>query len=808
VTTVAKNLSNKLAVELEKRRFGISFLGELIDPLLKLADAIDFYDEKIAKLLRELGNELALGQASPQRLEQIANEQEIERLLAIRKRDLALAAVTPEGGILVSRLARSPGGQRFNANVTSSAVSLVSPESFFSPFVSSRFTSSLDSLNLGVFERGSAAATVTPRASTAITVAAQIAQPNSNLFSRVLGGPIQKGFSRAGGLLEGAVDELFDEGKIDLERLGDGFKGLLRQTGKDILGNLVDEVTRPVKTFLRDLSRDLGDSVLSILGIQPNGRAANVASGSGTISSGSGGGLNLGSGGGGLGLLGGLAALAGIGANAAGGNLGFGDALNGVSLLGTLFPETFGISALGLGGVTGAIDAFGASAFGFFNPAATATANFAATSSISLSGVLGLAGAGFAGGGLLANLVGLNPVGGSIGGGIGAGLGAIVGGSSSSIGTLLGIGGGPLGAILGGIAGSLIGGLFGGGKSVGATVAANIGPSGGRFAARGFGTNNGATVAQAQDFGRSITQNLNAILDLTKAGVAASGALPTQTQREGLFLDEPTRRFFGHGAGAAAAMMKFILLSRTSGLTAEERAIIQGQSSMERIAEGLATLRAIEEIETQSVGVNPVVASLNQVTARFGEVREQARSFGIDPSRVSGAEISALRGLESEVLGNLEGGQDVLRSVLGLDALTALSSTLTATFFPKSPTEIFSETKDLFEEVSSEALAGDVTAVQRFPGLAQTLLGQARALFASGPGFSDLFRSVNETLNQLIENQKEVEESFGLGFIETLEKNNVNQIDALRQQIEPLLEGLDRIERELRDLGETPFRAA
>ena len=69
---------------------------------------------------------------------------------------------------------------------------------------------------------------------------------------------------------------------------------------------------------------------------------------------------------------------------------------------------------------------------------------------------------------------------------------------------------------------------------------------------------------------------------------------------------------------------------------------------------------------------------------------------------------------------------------------------------------------------------------------------------------------MNETLNALIARQEKIEESFGLGFVEKLEleKDNANQIEALRQQVEPLIEGLDRIEKELQALGETPLRAA
>lgn len=101
-------------------------------------------------------------------------------------------------------------------------------------------------------------------------------------------------------------------------------------------------------------------------------------------------------------------------------------------------------TALGVAGIPGGVSG---TAMG------TATNVGGLFGSTSFSGLLGAAGLGFAGGGLLASLIGGNQMGGSIGGGLGAGAGMLLA-------PLLGIGG-PFGAIAGGLLGALGGSLFG-----------------------------------------------------------------------------------------------------------------------------------------------------------------------------------------------------------------------------------------------------------------------------------------------------------------------------------------------------------
>lgn len=170
------------------------------------------------------------------------------------------------------------------------------------------------------------------------------------------------------------------------------------------------------------------------------------------------------------GLVGSVAGAAGVAGGATGGSAGIGGLLNfGSSLYSNLGSgignfSLFGTSVNQLGASLGFGYGPGTSAL---VEAGLAPSGAGSLTSASLGGVLGAAGLGFAGGGLLAGLLGMNSTGGSIGGGLGAAIGSMV---MPGIGTLLG-----------GIAGGLLGGLFGNSKPTNAaafgTVDFNAGTS-------------------------------------------------------------------------------------------------------------------------------------------------------------------------------------------------------------------------------------------------------------------------------------------------------------------------------------------
>jgi hypothetical protein len=213
------------------------------------------------------------------------------------------------------------------------------------------------------------------------------------------------------------------------------------------------------------------------------------------------------------------------GGDGIGGNLlsGGGFNLPGVSLLNNFFSTG------------GALDAFGASTGLFTNPVVAQGAMLsgavpggsAGLFSASLSGTLGAAGLGALGGGLIAQLTGGNPVGGSIGGALGAGLGAALFPAL-----------GPLAPILGGIGGSLLGSLFGGGgESVGPNAGVQIGfagPGNPMLGVGAFGSDNGGDPSGVLAAANQMVETLNNLakqfdfqFDLTQNNFNERSALTT-----------------------------------------------------------------------------------------------------------------------------------------------------------------------------------------------------------------------------------------------------------------------------------------
>lgn len=74
---------------------------------------------------------------------------------------------------------------------------------------------------------------------------------------------------------------------------------------------------------------------------------------------------------------------------------------------------------------------------------------------------------------------------------------------------------------------------------------------------------------------------------------------------------------------------------------------------------------------------------------------------------------------------------------------------LNRTLSPLNPQEQLSEAMSQFEAMFALAQGGDIDALNALPGLADTLLGLGRDVFASGPEYTALFDSVTGMLSQL-----------------------------------------------------------
>lgn len=157
-----------------------------------------------------------------------------------------------------------------------------------------------------------------------------------------------------------------------------------------------------------------------------------------------------------------------------------------------------------LGGITSAINGFGAAHFGMAASSGEAELfGSGGLSSATLTGTLGAAGIGALGGNMLAGLLNLNKTGGTIGGGVGAGVGMAFGG--------------PLGALAGGALGSLAGGVLG--KAFGSRAH----PTSSFSTDDGFSTTDLQSKHMTTDFASGLADSVKAALaQLTASGLNTS----------------------------------------------------------------------------------------------------------------------------------------------------------------------------------------------------------------------------------------------------------------------------------------------
>ncbi len=321
-------------------------------------------------------------------------------------------------------------------------------------------------------------------------------------------------------------------------------------------------------------------------------------------------GLGFGGGGGGGGVGGQVAGTANGGGGFGIGNLSSFSNLMPSSWTGGLSSSinAFGASYLGLNGAGAAQAA--ASTYGISAGQAAALSNSGALgSTASLSGILGAAGLGFAGGSLLASLTGGNPTGGGIGGGLGAGAGFLIGG--------------PIGAVIGGAAGGLLGGMFGGKKKRAPVPSGttSILASDNRFSV-------GATVAENAD--------PNVTLSVATQVVAA---LNQVVERFGLLATGGTTIGQGASTGPNNINDSFGVLVATGGLSSPDADIqkILRKSigeSFETAVRNLEFGELFKNIAELQRPANQLRDSFEALGKQFDEVVQKSESFDLSIARL------------------------------------------------------------------------------------------------------------------------------------------------------------------------------
>lgn len=421
------------------------------------------------------------------------------------------------------------------------------------------------------------------------------------------------------------------------------------------------------------------------------------------------------------------------------------------------------------GGIGGGINSFGASlgfspvSSSFIGPLtqSQAAAQAGAFTSATLSGTLGAAGLGFAGGSLLAQLTGGNSLYGGIGGGLGAGIGFMVGG--------------PVGGLIGGAAGGLLGGMFGGGKqSVGPIGHTNIGLRNGQLVVGSTGVDNGAMAAatiqaanQAVQAINSLAQSLNLTIRSAGPGRISQGAASGPQSAESF-----VSQFIGGGGfGSDDPIIDRVLRS--------------GKVTASTIESDIGLARLISDLEN---GVTALDKAIREVTEGYTKQIDRAKELGLETAKLADLrdrEIAAVKAQARTPFVQAAGGiVDFLR-------LQSFSSASTLT-----PTQRLVEAQRQFGDLLGRVKGGEAGLSGTLTQAAGQLLDVGRNNFASSVDFANLERFVRSNLLSVAEQLSSDE------FFDAQVEATKQQTEVLSDDLTRLNETVEKMRNEIRLLGD------
>lgn len=386
--------------------------------------------------------------------------------------------------------------------------------------------------------------------------------------------------------------------------------------------------------------------------------------------------------------------------------------------------------------------------------------------------------------------------------GIGSTLGGLAGGGIGSTIGALGAFGGPVGAIAGTVLGGFISSLFGG-KPKRKVSAADAIQKDGKFTVRDRGGPGGSSAA------KGIVANLSAQLnELVKAGY-------TLNFRGGFGITEVTN---SGKAGGSPFYLDFVPSQLRDGKPFQRQSFESADQLIETVVKTVLA-KGIKETPEQKAQkardkdqatsvlnsatvTNQYVTQVKAVIAQFSDLRKHAKDLGLSLADINKAERSQLGSARGSVVDEIRSAVAQGRQVLGIPQLEAFQQSLRfGDQAAGSPVEQLTAARTELRKLSKRALAGDVDAIQQFPGLAQTVLSIARDTYASGAGFQSVFRDVNVTLQQVLDKQRKLEASLLSNITITLQQNSADQIAAIKEQTTKLEAALKAIDNRLRKVG-------
>lgn len=317
------------------------------------------------------------------------------------------------------------------------------------------------------------------------------------------------------------------------------------------------------------------------------------------------------------------------------------------------------------------------------------------------------------------------------GGKSGGNVGSVVGGTIGSI-------WGPIGSFAGSAIGNFVGSFFGGGpsnKSAGGTLDLATGRTSNYWNMTG------------DKFSQQTVDARNSFFDTLKAFTVALQETTGGKLRGSVSVDIGQRdgtQVSGFGAGRYAdpqaafnAIVKDMVSSLT-GVSSEMRQVL-GRIDTKNLDQAVSDLQFASDFLSGNLlnpkRVSDAEVALKALNAQFDGFRQTARRLGLDVAEVN----EAWRRQRAELLGEIT---------------KPLSETVDRiTFAEKSPMQQFSSLRGDFTQAAKDLGTLDfnelLTRADELNTLAEPLLALGKDVYASGPQFQSLFKTVVDALNRV-----------------------------------------------------------
>lgn len=189
-------------------------------------------------------------------------------------------------------------------------------------------------------------------------------------------------------------------------------------------------------------------------------------------------------------------------------------------------------------------------------------------------------------------------------------------------------------------------------------------------------------------------------------------------------------------------------------------------------------------------------ARLQAISQALGRSIEELTSIMSMSAEQWGATIEQMRTQLAAGEQSLRDAARGLRGQLGITGLEDFRNRL-AVSEARSPLDRLASAREIYEETLGRATAGDLEAVRGFPQVAQQLLGIGRETYASGAGYQELFREVNQSLAGVLERQQQMQADILRDVPTTILEASNNQVDELRRGFKAMVEKLEAVRAEL-----------